>query len=175
MRRLAYACWMVLSLAACSQASDTPAQGPTPPADAPASPRAPNVPASPISAPAPATAEPDFGKDINAVGTEPFWAIDIRRTTMTLAGPDREETAFTHGGPALQNGSAVFQGRAGDRPMTVTLTVEACSDGMSDLTYPYKARAELAGEALSGCAAPVDAWPKQPPVDGTGAAAPAAK
>lgn len=151
-----------LAFAACSPkpASDMPAGGATPPADAPAA-----TPAE-ASVPAPAAAPasgPDFTKPINAVGTEPFWAVDIRGDSLKLAGPDRKDLLVTGGGPTVTGDTAVWQGKAADgTPLKVTLNVEACSDGMSDLAYPYRARVETTAEMLNGCAAPVDAWPKQP-------------
>lgn len=140
-----------LLLAACQPAADAPT--PVPPADAPAA----------APAPASAPAGPDFSKDINAVGTEPFWAVDIRSRDLKLSGPDRKDLTAAHGGAAVQGDSATWEGKAADgSPLRITLTAEACSDGMSDLSYPYKARVETTGEQLLGCAAPVDAWPKQP-------------
>ena len=59
--------------------------------------------------------------------------------------------------------TAVWEAKASDgAPLKVTLTVETCSDGMSDLVYPYRARVETTAEMLNGCAAPLDAWPNQP-------------
>jgi uncharacterized membrane protein len=142
-----------LLLAACNpSAGDTP-PSPVPPADAP--------PARP--SPASMPAGPDFSKDINAVGTEPFWAVDIRSEDLKLSGPDRKDVVAAHMGAAIQGDSAVWEGKAPDgSALKITLTSEACSDGMSDLSYPYKARVETTGELLMGCAAPVDAWPNQP-------------
>lgn len=142
-----------LTLAGCDPAGDTPPQ-PVPPADAPASPAQPTA-AVPTGA--------DFSKDINTVGTEPFWAVDIRSRTLKLSRPDRPDLTAAHGGPAAAAGQAIWDAKAPDGSgLKVTLTVEGCSDGMSDLAYPYKAVVEAGGERLTGCAAPVDAWPKQP-------------
>ena len=40
--------------------------------------------------------------------------------------------------------------------LSVTLIETACSDGMSDRTYPLTARVEIGAEVLNGCAASVD-------------------
>jgi uncharacterized membrane protein len=140
-----------LALAACNRpAADMPA-APTPPADAP--------PATPAAAPAPAG--PDFSKDINAVGTEPFWGVEIRAHDLTLSGADRPDMVAVHMGAAVQGGAAVWEGRGpGGQAVRVSLVTETCSDGMSDRAYPYRAQVDADGEQLKGCAAPVDAWPK---------------
>lgn len=149
------ACLALLALAACSPpaASDMPAGGATPPADAPAA-------AAPVG---PAVTGADFSVPINAVGTEPFWGLEIRPGVLKLSGPDRADLIVQSAAPAVQAGTAVWQGQGGGGvALTVTLTVQPCSDGMSDVTYPYRAQAQTAKELLNGCAAPVDAWPKQP-------------
>jgi len=97
------------------------------------------------------------------VGTEPFWGLDIRPGQLKLSGPDRKDLIAPHAGPQIQGDTAVWEGKSADgAPLKVTLMTEACSDGMSDLSYPYRARIEATAEVLTGCAAPVDAWPKQP-------------
>ena len=141
----------VLALAACAPPapSDTPPGEPIPPADAP--------PGSPPALGA-ITAGP-----INAVGTEPFWAAEIRPDHLKLSGPDRGDLLAPNPGPRAEGETTVWTSRSTDgAPFKVTLLAEACSDGMSDLAYPYRAKIETAGEVLAGCAAPVDAWPKRP-------------
>ncbi len=138
-----------LLVAACSPAaSDMPAGGATPPADAPATAEA--APTAP--------AGPDFARPINALGTEPFWGVEIRRDSLRLSGPDRKDLVAANGGPAVMGETAVWEARAADgSPLKVTLTAEACSDGMSDRAYPYRARVETTAEMLNGCAAPLEA------------------
>lgn len=132
-----------LLMAACGPSGGDAPPSPVPPADAPAG--------------------PDFTKDINAVGAEPFWALEIRGKDLKLSGPDRTDLTVGHGGAAVKGQSAIWEGEglSGAR-LKITLMAEPCSDGMSDLTYPFKATVETAGEQLTGCAAPADAWPKQP-------------
>ncbi|MFN4176962.1 COG3650 family protein [Phenylobacterium sp.] len=113
-----------------------------PPAEAPASRF---EPMSPVS---------DFGAPITARGTEPFWAVTIDGTRLTLARPDRPEATFEAPGAAIQPGKAVWDAKAADgAAMRVTLYVSTCSDGMSDFSYPLTAEVELGAETLRGCAA----------------------
>jgi uncharacterized membrane protein len=152
--RLALCALAALAFSACTRHSDDTPEGPTPPADAPAQP----PPA------APATSASQWAQDINAVGTEPFWGLEIAKDRMILSGPDRQDLVVTHGAPRITETSAVYEGSAGGVAVKVILTPGTCSDGMSDRTYPYVAEVQTGAETLEGCAAPKDAT--APPASG---------
>ncbi|MFN3583742.1 COG3650 family protein [Phenylobacterium sp.] len=138
-----------LLLGACQPQDPDGAPAP-PPADAPASRF---EPMSPLS---------DFSGPIAARGTEPFWAVTIDGTRLTLARPDRTEMTFEAPGAAIQPGKAVWDARAADgAAMRVTLYVSTCSDGMSDLSYPLTAEVEVGSETLRGCAARTAELPRE--------------
>ena len=140
-----------LALAACQpQAPDgSLAQ---PPADAPP------LPAEP--APPPATPAA-FQGDIDAHGTEPFWAVEIRQTQISFKTPDAS-IVFPAGGMAVADGAAVWESTAGDKPIKITLREQpGCSDGMSDLKYPLAAEVALGGTTYKGCAAKTSEKPKE--------------
>lgn len=130
-------------------------------------PENPSVPAEPASAPpaAPAAGAPaelagvDLTRPIRALGTEPFWALDVTEAgDLKLTGVDRPETVAPRPTRAAGPAGTVLSGRAGDgRELTLTLAPGPCSDGMSDRTYPLTAVVALAGETLKGCAAATDA------------------
>ncbi len=109
--------------------------------------------------PTPEPAEPavlggvDLGQPLRALGTEPFWAVEITPDTLTYSGVDRPERRASHTGPTVQGTTAVYTGAVGDDALVVTLMATECSDGMSDRTYPLAARVEVGGETLIGCAA----------------------
>lgn len=125
-------------------------------------PQAPEDPpaAQPPSASPPATEAPpepvvsDFSQPLRALGTEPFWAVDITDgTRFTLKRPDHPDAAFEAPGATITPGRAVWAAQAADgRTMAVTLFLSECSDGMSDRRYPMTAEVELNGETLRGCA-----------------------
>lgn len=143
---------LLFLLAACQpQAPDGPPV--PPPSDAP--PPAAGVPAAPRVS--------DFGQPLRALGTEPFWAVDIvDGTRLTLKRPDQPDTIFEAPGATIIPGRAVWMARAADaRTMTLTLFVSDCSDGMSDRRYPMTAEVELSGETLRGCAIPAAELAKQ--------------
>lgn len=137
-----------LGLAACQpQAPDgTPAP---PPADAPEA-------AAVTSSPGPAIQTTDFSGPMIARGNEPFWAVRMDGTTFTLQRPDHPDVVFAAPGAQITPGRGVWPATAADgQTLTVTLYVSDCSDGMSDLNYPFVAEVAYAGQTLRGCAAKV--------------------
>lgn len=137
-----------LMLCACQpQAPDgSPAQ---PPADAPTA----NEP-GPNDLATPAAPDADLAGDVDARGTEPFWAVNVRKDGIRLIRPDPEPAVVgAYVAPMVDGaGRTVFATRAGDREMVLTLTRKACSDGMSDLSYPFEAQFKLGGQDFKGCA-----------------------
>ena len=143
-----------LALAACQpQAPDgSVAQ---PPADAP--PVA-EQPAAPPPAPAIPAA---FQGDIDAHGTEPFWAVEIRATQISFKTPDAS-IVFPANTVTIAGAAAVWESKAGDKPIKITLHERAgCSDGMSDLKYPLAAEVALGGTTYKGCASKTAEKPKE--------------
>jgi uncharacterized membrane protein len=122
-----------------------------------AEPAAPAAPARPAPEPA-----GDFSKPIDARGTEPFWALTIRGTTLTLTRPDQPPLTAIAPGAVIQPNQAAWTGKtANGRELKVTLYASPCSDGMSDHTYTYAAEVVPPGEGpLSGCADKTAALPK---------------
>ena len=111
----------------------------------------------------PVTTSP-FAPPLRLVGTEPFWAARVDGRTVVLSGADRptltariidSRISAAGGAYAAEAGSG-----AGYTAMTVSFDAEACSDGMSDRTYPLKATVVVSrdpdrpAETLRGCAAP---------------------
>ena len=99
-------------------------------------------------------AKVDLDQPLRALGTEPFWAVEITPAGLTYSGVDRPEQKAANPGPALQGTVAVWTTETEAKaPLVVTLTATDCSDGMSDRTYPLTAKVEIGGESLTGCAA----------------------
>lgn len=93
---------------------------------------------------------PQMLGEVRAVGTEPFWGITVtpgQGLVFTEAGapdPAREPYAA----PIAVDGGGLFKsGR-----MQFTVTAGSCSDGMSDIEYPMKARLVIGDRTLVGCA-----------------------
>ncbi|GAA0870165.1 hypothetical protein GCM10009116_20010 [Brevundimonas basaltis] len=128
------------ALAACS-----------PPAEAPERP-------GPAPGPAPVLAGVDLTQPLRALGTEPFWAVEMTGSELVYSGVDRPEQRAPQGQPTMQGTMAVWEATTGaGNALKVTLTATDCSDGMSDRIYPLTAMVETGGELLMGCAAAVSA------------------
>lgn len=109
---------------------------------------------------APASAEPrllagvDLDAPLRVLGTEPFWAVEIKPDGLTYSGVDRPGQTAANPGPALQGTVAVWNtATSAGTPLVVTLMATDCSDGMSDRIYPLTAKVEIGEESLTGCAA----------------------
>ena len=146
MRLILLAAASVLALTACTpaadagKADDATAASP-PPAATPGDPVLNNI---------------DLTQDLRAVGTEPFWAVEMTKAGLTFSGPDRPNSTAPNTGPAVHEGEASWTGTTADgKALKVTLTAGPCSDGMSEREYPLKAKVELGDELFRGCAATV--------------------
>lgn len=129
--RAALAVLALLAITGCKPAE-------TPPDDDPA----------PVTAPAPAPVANPFQGDLNALGTEPFWALEIRETSLKFTRPDAPDVTAPNPGPKLEPGKAVWPAQG----LVITLTEGQCSDGMSDRTYPWFAEVTVGIDMYKGCA-----------------------
>jgi uncharacterized membrane protein len=112
-------------------------------------------PKEPPPGPAPkAVARGDFSQPMDARGTEPFWTLAIRGTTLTLTRPNAPTLAAVAPGAVIASNETSWTGKMADgRELKIALYASNCSDGMSDHAYPYAAEVDLPGESpLSGCA-----------------------
>jgi uncharacterized membrane protein len=109
-----------------------------------------------------ATTASDFSGDLNALGTEPFWAVTIRAEGLTFSRPGEDDVKSANPGPVVAQGAATWTVQGGAAPFTLTLTKEDCSDGMSDRHYTFKATLAFQDKTLYGCAASPAAIAAQP-------------
>jgi uncharacterized membrane protein len=112
----------------------------------------------PASAPAPAAvsallAGVDLGEPVQALGTEPFWSVEITPAAVTYSSPDGPPIMAPNPGPTVQGTTAAYKATAGGQALEITLIATECSDGMSDRTYPLTAIVKLGDRTLNGCAA----------------------
>lgn len=94
---------------------------------------------------------------IIAVGTEPFWSIEISGNQAFFSAPDLAKAQpFEVSRFAGNNGL----GFSGDLPgndlrngkLNLTITPGECSDGMSDTVFPYTATMTIGNDVMTGCA-----------------------
>lgn len=129
---------LLLALAACGEAPMGSSEDSAPPADAPASARA-----------------PDYAGDFDVVGTEPFWAVKIRAASVVLTRPDSPEVSNANPGVRIDGQQGVWDssGVVEDKGrLVVRVTPGVCTDGMSDRVYRFYAEVWIDGETLKGCA-----------------------
>lgn len=115
------------------------------------------APAEP-AAPAAVLGGVDLTQPLRAIGTEPFWNVELTADRLAYASPEGEEATASRPDMVLQGTVASFEGVT-DKGTTLSLTLTAteCSDGMSDRTYPLTAIVKLGDKTLTGCAASIAA------------------
>ncbi|MGZ9100675.1 MAG: COG3650 family protein [Brevundimonas sp.] len=139
--RIAVAALSLVILSACSQEVEAPEPAP-----------------APAPEPAPVLAGVDLGRPVRALGTEPFWGVDLTGTELVYAGADRPEQRAPQPRPLIQGTTATFEAvTSAGTSISVMLAATECSDGMSDRTYPLSAVVRVGDETLTGCAASVAA------------------
>lgn len=94
------------------------------------------------------TAEP--GTVYKAVGTEPFWALELTGEAMIFTEANAPGVRIVDAQPEPIHGFAgdVYQGR---RINVNIVRGQRCSDGMSDRVYPDKVQVRVDGRAFEGC------------------------
>lgn len=117
------------------------------PAEAPDQPDAPPE-------PAPVLGGVDLGQPVRALGTEPFWSVELTGTEMVYSTPEPPEQRAPQPNPVIQGTTATWEAETADgTELRVTLVATECSDGMSDRTYPLTAMVKVGDRDLTGCAA----------------------
>ena len=140
MRLLVLAALSSLALVSCSPSGDA------------------EIEASKVAAPPPTLAGVDLSQPVRALGTEPFWSLELNGTDMIYTSPEPGELRAPQPAAVVQGTVAMFEAATADgQPMNVTLTATECSDGMSDRTYPLTALVEMGERTLTGCAASTEA------------------
>lgn len=91
-------------------------------------------------------APPSSETRYRAMGTEPFWAVTVKGTNLTLERPDHAPlhvpVARTDDGRAIR-----YLGNG----LSMVVTEGPCSDGMSDAVWADRVAIAFAGGTLKGC------------------------
>lgn len=98
---------------------------------------------------------------VRVLGTEPFWGAEIAGGTVrysTPENPDGSDVAVTR---FAGNSGLGFSGTLAGQRFDLMVTRGACSDGMSDRSYPFHATLMLGEEKREGCA-----WTDSQPSEG---------
>jgi uncharacterized membrane protein len=100
-----------------------------------------------------ATAATPVALPIRALGTEPFWAIDVDSAGLRFMTPDDQAgIPFPPVSPTVTGDTTVWVGKTERAEFEVRVWREQCSDGMSDRVYPYGARVRVDSTTYTGCA-----------------------
>ena len=119
-------------------------EGSPPPADS-----------SAVAAPAPAGQTGVATTEaVRALGTEPFWALDIDSTGLRFTTPqDSAGMRFPPNAPSpIAGDTLVWMAESELAAVHVRIWPKQCSDGMSDRVYPWTAIVRVAGTTYNGCA-----------------------
>ena len=71
---------------------------------------------------------------------------------ITFSGLDRTTLSWPNPGVTWQGRRRTWAARTAAGAIAVSIDPAACSDGMSDRTYPYAVEIRLGDEILKGCA-----------------------
>lgn len=105
----------------------------------------------------------DLGQPVRALGTEPFWGVEITPDALIYTRVDQPTQRAPNHGATVQGTVATFASSTNlNKALNVVLIATECSDGMSDRTYPLTAKVEIGDDELAGCAAPESMLTTQP-------------
>lgn len=100
------------------------------------------------SAPAPAMPAMPF----QALGTEPFWSIEVLPGQMRYSNPENI-AGTTFAATEARDGQGMrYSGTLDGQPVTLLVKPGTCSDGMSDTVYPWQALLTIGERTEQGCA-----------------------
>lgn len=95
------------------------------------------------------------GEVVHVTGTEPFWGGVIAPAgagwQINWSTPELPDGVSAPVDRFAGRGGLSFSGTLQGRPLDIALSPAACSDGMSDRTYPYGVTVQLGDQTLSGC------------------------
>lgn len=94
-----------------------------------------------------------LAEPLRALGTEPFWALDVDSSGLRFITP--EDTSGIRLPPiaaTIVADTVLWSGQTERAAIEARVWAEKCSDGMSDREYPYTSRVIIAGTTYRGCA-----------------------
>jgi uncharacterized membrane protein len=101
----------------------------------------------------------DFTKPIRAVGTEPYWTLDLAPGDieyMEFSTADPQPAPFFPVMPVIAGQTATYTTKtAKGEPVVLTLSLEDClGTGQGENHEPLVAELKIGGQVLHGCAGP---------------------
>ena len=105
----------------------------------------------PTAAPQPTELAP-LDERFVALGTEPFWSVEVSPDQLRYSTPEDIPGAVFAARRSADAGGITYTGSLGDAGVVLRISAGQCSDGMSDTVYAYRAALTLADRELRGCA-----------------------
>lgn len=102
------------------------------------------------------TKHSDTKTALHCGGNEPFWGIKITKKSLSFTPMDGEKLSlpivFNKTSDNNTSIAAIYAKKSGKQVMAILQKVQACSDGMSDIDYPYSISAVINNQQFySGC------------------------
>lgn len=88
---------------------------------------------------------------VHFVGTEPFWSGTVGPDGLTYATPDNEKGQTVPASRFAGRGGVSYSGALVQGPVTVMITPDHCTDGMSDAVYPFAVTMLINAQTRQGC------------------------
>lgn len=108
-------------------------------------------------------AEPAPPTAYRALGTEPFWGLQISAEGLRFTTPDDPEgTRFAPAEPVRTGDTLRWRSAAAGASLEARIWPGECSDNMSDKVWTHTSVVQLGGTTYTGCAEP------QPSADSAG-------
>jgi uncharacterized membrane protein len=95
------------------------------------------------------------------LGNEPFWGGQVDGTTLTYKTLENQDGTVIAVERFAGRGGIAFNGLLDGAEFDMTVTPLACSDGMSDRTYPFTVTLQIGEDKRNGCA-----WSERHPFEG---------
>ena len=149
------AAWAALLLAGCGGNADpAPAVSDKPDVAAAPLPGKDAAPLTPKGKPSP---ESLFPASFRALGTEPFWAVHVSEGRLRYMTPeDQQGQTIDYTREQTARDEFAITAMLGEQEFLLKGRIEECSDGMSDLVYPFEVTLKVGEDSFDGCARPTD-------------------
>jgi len=98
---------------------------------------------------------------LHFVGTEPFWGGQVTGSALTYTTPEDQAGQAVQVERFAGRGGVSFTGMLGGEEFVMMATPLACSDGMSDRSYPFTITLEIGKDTRAGCG-----WTQRQPFEG---------
>lgn len=99
-----------------------------------------------------AAVQPATPKVLQALGTEPFWSLEVRPGVLRYTSPENLKGTEFSASETASGTTRHFAGTLDGKPVVLTIEPGTCSDGMSDTVYPFRSSFTWGDKTERGCA-----------------------